>query len=126
MNMPPQYRLLEGSERQIAPRARLIGPADPNETLPVSIYVRPHADAPALPDHDHWMATPPAQRSFLSRADLAQQLSATQADLDQVAAFARAHGLAVEEGRRVYDNVRRIRFECAHYRTDIGLQEATG
>ena len=45
--IPPNYRRLAGSELVSAPGARLVGPADPNEILSVSIYVRPTGCAAA-------------------------------------------------------------------------------
>jgi kumamolisin len=74
-----------------------MGPADPNETLSVSIYVRPHPDAPPLPDLEHWMSPRPRERAFLTREEFANRHGAAQADLDRVSQFARSNGLTVVE-----------------------------
>src|SRR5215475_10742148 len=96
-NIPEGYLRLEGSERRAAQGARLIGPADANEKLSLSIRLRRRPGAPALPDQDYWAATPPDKRQFISRSELAAQCGAAQPDLDKVAAFARANGLEVVE-----------------------------
>jgi len=95
--IPAGYRRLEGSERRPAAGAHRVGPADHNETLSVSVYVRPRPDAPPLPDLEHWMTPQPGRRQFLSQEELASRHGAAQADLDKVAAFARANGLKVVE-----------------------------
>ena len=95
MKKPANYRRLEGSERRPAPGATLLGPADPNETFSVTISVRRRPDAPPVHDVDYWTKTPPGQRKFLSHEEFAAKYGADQADLDAVAAFARAHGLKV-------------------------------
>jgi subtilase family serine protease len=71
--------------------------ADPDETLTVSVYVRRRPDAPPLTGHEHWMATPPGRRSFLTREEMAAVHGAAQDDLDRVTRFGEAHGLAVVE-----------------------------
>ena len=39
-SVPTDYRPLDGSERRPAPGARLLGPADPDETLIVTLHLR--------------------------------------------------------------------------------------
>lgn len=97
MAIPANYRPLAGSERSPAPSAQLVGPADPNETLSVTIRVRRQAGAPPLPGHDHWAATPPVRRKFIPRQDFARMHGAAAADLASVAAFAQSKGLTVTE-----------------------------
>lgn len=89
------YHRLEGSEWRPAQGARNIGPADPNETLKVSVCVRPRPGSPELPDHAHWMATPPGKRRFLSVEEFGAKHGAGQQDLDAIARFAESHGLEV-------------------------------
>jgi kumamolisin len=103
MNIPTHYRRLEGSERRPAIGARLLGPANPAETLSVILCVRRRADAPPLPDLGYWTATPPARRTFLSRQEFASRYGAAQDDVDHVTQFVNTHGLKVVEanvGRR--------------------------
>jgi hypothetical protein len=94
---PPGYTTLEGSERHPAPDAKRLGPADPAEEFSVTVRVRRRPDAPPLPDHAHWIATPPLQRKFITHQEFARKFGAAQEDLDAVAEFARGHGLSVEE-----------------------------
>jgi kumamolisin len=93
-DIPNKYRLLEKSERHAAPGARRVGPANPKETLTVSIRVRRRPDAPPLPDQ---AAIPPGQRQYLSREEFAARFGADPKDLAQVADFARSQGLTVVE-----------------------------
>jgi hypothetical protein len=97
MDVPANYRAVEGSERRTAPGARRVGPADAGETARVVIRVRRPPGAPAAPDHEYWANTPPGRRQFLSRAELASKYAAAAADMEQVAGFARSKGLTVLE-----------------------------
>ena len=102
--IPRGYRRLEWSEHRPARGTRLVGSANPREVesanprekVSVTIRVRRRPDAPP-PDHEHWMANPPGQRQFLSCAEFAGRFGADPADLDQVANFAKRHGLSVGE-----------------------------
>jgi hypothetical protein len=85
------------------PNARLVGKADPNEPVQVTIGVRRKPGAPPLPDHDHWMRTPPRDRTFLSPEEFTARYGAAQEEIDTVAEFGRSNGLTVIEahpGRR--------------------------
>jgi hypothetical protein len=93
--IPEGYRRLEGSERRARKGAQRVGPADPNEQVMVSVYVRRRPGSPPLPDQSHWAATPPGQRTFLSREEFAQRYGASPDDLKVVTAFAASHGLKV-------------------------------
>src|SRR5208283_137375 len=100
---PKGYSRVEGSLREPMLGAKRTGPANPNETLSVTIRVRRRADAPPLPDLAYYATTPPGQRKYLDRAQFAAQYGASQQDLDAVTGFARGHGLTVAEsnpGRR--------------------------
>jgi subtilase family serine protease len=96
-NIPSGMKRIEGSMRTPAPGAKLIGPAAPDETIVVSIYIRRRPDAPPLLDHEHWAKTPPGKRKFLSREEFAAKYGAAQADADRVTRFAISQGLKVEE-----------------------------
>lgn len=95
--VPANYRPLEGSLKRAAADARLLGPADAAERLSVTARVRRRPDAPPLPDHAHWMATPPGRRKYLTHEEFANQYGAAQQDLDAVSNFAQRQGLTVEE-----------------------------
>jgi hypothetical protein len=95
--IPAGFRRIEGSMRQPAPGARLVGPANPDESVSVTIYLRRRPDAPPLLDHAHWAKTPPGKRNFLSRQEFASRYGAAQDDIDKVTKFATIHRLKVEE-----------------------------
>jgi len=87
--------VVRGSERQPLPEAHSQHALPPTELLEVTVRLRPKAplaDATA----SHAMAdVPPAQRTYLSREELAAQCGASEQDARQVADFAHAHGLVV-------------------------------
>jgi len=93
--IPMGYRQLAGSERRVRKGAELVGPADPEETLVVSIYLRQRGDAPSLPNQKHFAATPLARRESLSRAEVAKRQGASPKDLEVVTDFAEASGLKI-------------------------------
>jgi kumamolisin len=92
---PDNYQPLQGSERRPVAGARRTAPADPNETINVTICVRRRPGGPELPDQEFWANTPPGHRKFLSRSDFASLYGASQTDFDKVAGFARASDLTV-------------------------------
>jgi kumamolisin len=96
-HVPHNYVAIPGSERRPSKTARLIGPADPNEVLDVTIVLRRRPDGPNLPDHDDFLATPPAQRPRMSEEEFAAKYGASQEDIDKVVAVAQSHGLTVVE-----------------------------
>jgi Pro-kumamolisin, activation domain len=95
--IPAGYSRLESSARVPAAGARLVGAADPAETLSVTLRVRRRPDAPPLPGPEELAATPQGQRHFLSREEFAASYGAAPADLERVADFARSQGLTVIE-----------------------------
>jgi hypothetical protein len=61
---PQNYQRIEGSERLLAPGARLVSAADPSQILPVVIRVKPGAGQPGL---DRVMAFARSQRSMTTK-----------------------------------------------------------
>ena len=57
-NIPANFRQIERSGLRPAYGSRLAGPAEPSEALVLAVSVRQRPDAPPLPDHAYWMATP--------------------------------------------------------------------
>jgi Pro-kumamolisin, activation domain len=94
---PGNYRRLAGSELIPSPDARLVGLADADEAVTVRVFLRPRPDGSPLPGHEHWVATPPGRRTFLSLDELAARHGAAPEDLDAIAGFARTHGLKVTQ-----------------------------
>ena len=130
MSVPHGYQPLHGSERHAAAGARRMRAADPQDELSVTIRVRRRPDAPELPDQGYWAAHPPGQRRFIARDQFAARYGALPAELDKVAAFARSHGMTVEETNaarrtvvvrgKVADVQRLFGVELAHYRSASG------
>jgi kumamolisin len=90
------------SEREPLPDATPTGPSDPTSRATVTVVVRRRPDSnlgEILPEIARG-AHPP-----LSRDDLAAQYGADPADLDRVAEFARAHGLAVDSTNQLHRTV---------------------
>jgi kumamolisin len=85
---------LKGSERAELPGARLIGPADPNERLEVSVLVRRRAPE-ALQSRLARLTHGDRSAGNLSREQFAQLHAAAASDVAAVRAFATAHGLSV-------------------------------
>jgi kumamolisin len=84
-NVPPQgFIQLTGSERQLPPDTRQIGPVDPHEHIEVSVYLR-----------DPAASSPPQHGRRLSRAEYRSIHQAAPDDLAKVEAFAHQHGLTV-------------------------------
>lgn len=86
-------RPLKGSERRPLPQARLIGPADPQERLEVTVLLR-RRDRQGLQDRLRRLNRGD-RAATLSRADFAQLHGASASDLSAIKSFARAHGLAI-------------------------------
>jgi kumamolisin len=93
--------LLKGSERAVAPGARVTGPADPNERMQVSVLVRRRARQ-ALQARTAALAAG-KRAARLSREEFAREHGAEPSDLARVRSFAEARGLQVQKehaGRR--------------------------
>jgi kumamolisin len=95
--MPTDYRPLSKTARGPARGARRVGPANPEETMTVSIRVRRRSDAPPLPDPQQIGASLSRGRSALSRTEFAARYGADPADLEQIAQFGRMSGLQIVE-----------------------------
>lgn len=86
---------LPDSSRTQPRGVRRIGPAPPEKTLAVTFVLRPRVGAPELPDAEYWRRTPIRQRRYLPRFDDDPAYGADPGDFEQVAEFARRHGLTV-------------------------------
>jgi kumamolisin len=93
---PRSVRQLEGSELRPALGARPLGPANETDTLSVTIVLRRRPDGPPVPAPEHYH-TPPSQRPRLTEQAFAARYGADPAEIERVAAFARSHGLTVDE-----------------------------
>lgn len=90
--MPAEPNLvpLPGSKHHPRPGAHAVAPADPNQSIDVTVLVRSRGSSQAL-------AAAATADDPMSREEFAATHGANPADLDQVAAFARDHGLTVIE-----------------------------
>jgi kumamolisin len=93
--VPKTHLPVTGTERKPVPGAKRVGPADPEETLTVSIRVRRGQDAPPVPGLNDYAPNTPRRR--FSHEEFAKQFGASQADLDRVASFGQSYGLEVVE-----------------------------
>ncbi len=92
---PPRLVALPGTERDPVPGARAIGPTPPDESLRVSIHLRPRAE---LPDPALLGAVPvDARPAPLTREQFAERYGASDEDIAAVRQFAAAAGLHVVE-----------------------------
>src|SRR5579872_3659377 len=90
---PPQgYQKLAGSEREPLPGAHPVGPVDPNESIEVTVYLRPPTSS-SLADAVSEQAQ--KKRAPLSREEYNATLSAAPEDIAKVEQFALAHNLTV-------------------------------
>jgi kumamolisin len=92
--LPENYERLDGSERRPSPTATLLGPADENEHVEVTITLRRRTDGKPLPEADHFLVAP-SQRQRLSNDEFAASYGASDEDIRQVTDFATSHGLTV-------------------------------
>jgi kumamolisin len=93
--VPSNHRRIEGSELRPGPGAEFLAPADPADTLKVSVVLRRRPDGPAVPDHAYYVQTPPSQRRRLPQAQFAEKFGAAEDDLAAVTRFAQAQGLEI-------------------------------
>jgi len=102
MSAPKTPLPLAGSERAPLQGAREIGPADPSETVDVTIRLRSRAGKKPISNADAF-TKPIEQRANLSRKEFEQRHGADPKDIALVESFAREHRLTVKEkspGRR--------------------------
>ncbi|HEY2561706.1 MAG TPA: S53 family peptidase [Caldimonas sp.] len=88
---------LPGTTRRAIPGARAAVPVLPEERIEVSVRLRAKPGARDLDAGGALGDQPPAERSYLSRDEFAARHGASAADIGKVAAFAKAHQLAVVE-----------------------------
>ena len=89
-----------GSERAALPGARLVGAADPNERLLVTVLVRrrsPSTSKGLTAMIDEANAHRLSERQHMSREQFAAAYGADPEDLDKVEEFAHEHGLDIVE-----------------------------
>jgi len=96
MSTPKNQLPLAGSERAPLEGAREIGPANPAETVDVTIRLRSRAGKEPIVNADEFKK-PIEERATLSRKDFEQQHGADADSMARVESFARQHKLTVKE-----------------------------
>jgi hypothetical protein len=95
------YAPLPGSERRPSKIAKVLGPADENETFRVTIVLRRRTDGPPVPDFEYYAITPPEQRQRMPAEEFAAKYGAHPDDIAQVVKFVQGAGLKVIETQPV-------------------------
>ena len=83
------YSPIEGSERALPAAVKLLGPADPDEVMSVTVFLRQRPDGEPLPDFSYYATTPAAARPRLSDEEFAALYGASDDDIARVVEFAR-------------------------------------
>jgi kumamolisin len=96
MSTPKKSFQLAGSERAPLAGAREIGPANPNETVDVTIRLRSRAGRKPIVDANEFKK-PVAARKIFSRKEFEQLHGADADSIARVEAFAREYKLTVKE-----------------------------
>src|SRR6202035_3962384 len=85
------YVPLPGSKRTLLPNSRPAGPVDPSEVASLTVRVRSSGDPDALAKQVYEQASQPlANRTYLTREELAAQHGASKDDLDKIEALRRS------------------------------------
>jgi kumamolisin len=86
---------LKGSARGALPGGQEVGPADPNQQITVSVFLRRGSKPGEFPRAAQLGARFPHQRKYLTRKEFARLHGATAADIKKIRTFAAQHGLRV-------------------------------
>lgn len=90
---------LSGSERPPLAGARLVGPADADERVRITIFLRRRSAPSSFPAVEKMGGPAIAKRRHLTRKQFAAAHGAAPADLKKIRAFASRHNLTVTEER---------------------------
>jgi kumamolisin len=96
-HMAETHRRIPGSERQVMPGARVLGHANPNTTIEVTLKLRRKQELPEI-------AGRPAEQ--LTRKELSQKYGASEQDIQAVTSAFEKYGLKVEEADAARRTVR--------------------
>ena len=105
MATDPKRHIVPGSERAAVAGARVVGPANPQERIDVTLRLRPRTSLQSMAQNAVQADVLPAQRTYLSREQYAGSHGADPADIAKVRTFAQAHGLAVVEANEARRSV---------------------
>ncbi|PYX38513.1 MAG: peptidase S53 [Acidobacteria bacterium] len=96
MSSPKDRIPVPGSERAPLPGARAVGAANPDESIQVTVLLRPRA-AKDAPNIELLASRMPQERQHMTREDLGKNRGADPQDIAKIEAFAHDHRLAVVE-----------------------------
>lgn len=85
---------LKGSARPPMPGGQDVGPADANQQIEVTLYLR--RGRTKFPSAEQIGSQPVSERKYLTREEFARAHGATAEDVEKVRAFARDYGLQVK------------------------------
>ena len=91
---------LKGSAKRPLAGGQDVGPADPNQQIEVTVYLRRGGKKGEFPSIEEMGARPPQEREYLTREEFAQRYGAREADIEKVRAFAEEYGLKVVSENR--------------------------
>jgi kumamolisin len=115
---------LPNSHRDPYPGSRLVGPADPNEIIDITVYVARRSKAMRLfPNIEDLGRTPIAERRYLTREEFAAMHGAAADDLARIGEFAEESGLRVKSanaGRRSVVLTGTVSAFAKAFETDLG------
>lgn len=97
MSKRPTRSPLAGSERKPLERSRVSGKADPDETIRVTVLLRPRASDREASLVKRLGSQLPRDRSYPTRSEFEEAFGSTQEELTKVRAFARDNSLKVLE-----------------------------
>lgn len=97
---------LKGSARQPLPGGQDVGPADPNQQIEISIYLRRGSASRDFPSIERLGSQPPQERKYLTREQFARAHGAAEADVEKVRKFATEYGLKVVSENRATRTVK--------------------
>lgn len=88
---------LANSARRLPTASKLVGAADPDQEIEISVRIRPKSTTPLSDDKLMALgAQPPSGRRYLSREEFAAQAGADPADVGKIDDFAHQYGLTVK------------------------------
>jgi kumamolisin len=93
--IPNNYTRLDDSERRPSPKAKALGPADPNEIFSVTIVLRRKLGA-QMRDFSHFEQRVDDQDRPPNTEEFAARYGASEEDAQKVVEFAKSHGLSVK------------------------------
>jgi hypothetical protein len=94
---------LPGSERPKVPGAELIGQLEGKEQVRFTVLLRQRPGTPPPHDMEHWQATSPSERQYVSVEEFLRAYGASDEELATLIEFLKSHGLRVvvsDAGRR--------------------------